>query len=57
MPEKTVVFAFELDEKVRTPFGDDGIIYMCALDDVGKIYFVKTSKDDKWFKENQLSKP
>jgi len=41
---------------VTTIFGDPGIVTMCAIDDGGKVYFVKTSNEDKWFKENHLSK-
>lgn len=56
MAERTVTFKFDVDEPVSTPFGDDGIVSMCAIDDGGKsTYFVKTAKDDKWFKEEQLS--
>lgn len=52
---KKVEFKFDLEQKVKTPFGDDGFVSMLAFDDGGKQYFVKTASDDKWFKESQLT--
>lgn len=53
---RTIEFNFDLGEKVKTLFGDDGVVSMCALDGEGKVYFVKTSTNDQWYKEKQLSK-
>lgn len=56
MAKRAVTFKFDIDEKVTTPFGDAGIVAMCAIDDSGNLtYFVKTANDDKWIKEDQLS--
>lgn len=57
MPENnntTVSFAFHLDQKVRTPFGEQGLVSMLAYDESGKVYFVKTRSTSNWFKESQL---
>ncbi len=48
-------FKFDIDQKVKTPFGDEGIITMLGYDDGGKQYYVKTAQNDQWFKENQLT--
>lgn len=56
MNERTVVFKFDLDERVATPFGGKGIISMLAVDDGGNIYYVKTDKNSDWFKESQLTR-
>ena len=53
---KKVEFKFDLDEKVKTAFGEVGFISMCALDDGGNVYYVKTSNHDKWLKETQIIK-
>lgn len=52
---KTVEYKFDLDQKVKTPFGDEGIVSMIGFDEGGKQYFVKTSNNGQWFKEDQLS--
>ena len=53
---KTVQYEYDLDQKVKTPFGEEGLISMLAFDDGGNCYYVKTAKDSNWFKEGQLSK-
>lgn len=45
---------FELDERVKTPFGDEGLVSMLGVDDGGNIYYVKTKDSSNWFKEGQL---
>lgn len=51
---KTVIFLFDIDQKVKTPFGDDGIVSMLGIEDGGNIYYVKTAKYAQWYKEKQL---
>lgn len=48
-------FAFKLDDKVKTPFGDPAIVSMCAVDEGGNTYYVKTATGGNWFKESQLT--
>ena len=50
-----VEFKFTIDQRVTTPFDDEGIIVMLGFDDGGKCYFVKSAKDSKWFKEKELT--
>jgi len=52
--EHSVSFAFSLDQKVKTPFGDVGIVSTCGFDDSGEVYYVKTATGGNWFKESQL---
>ena len=52
---RTVDFKFDVDDEVVTPFGDDGIISMIGVDEGGNMYYVKTAKNDNWFKEVQLT--
>jgi len=50
-----VTFKFELDQKVKTIFGDVGIIVTLAFDEGELIkYWVQRSTDSQWMKENQL---
>ena len=53
-----VKFEFNVDEKVKTIFGEKGIVDMAALDNSGcKIYYIKLKGgSDTWFKEDQLTK-
>lgn len=50
-----VEFSFILDQKVKTPFDEIGIVSMLGVDDGGKTYFVKTAATGAWFKESQLT--
>lgn len=50
----TVKFAFTLDQKVITPFGDEGIVSMLGYDDGGRQYHVKTRETACWFKQTEL---
>ena len=55
MPEKLVVeFRFFMDDKVITPFGDEGIVQMLGYDDAKEQYFIKTANSNQWYKEHQL---
>jgi hypothetical protein len=48
-------FIFEIDQRVKTPFGDVGIVNMAALnDDKKQCYFIKRDVESKWFKETEL---
>ena len=52
-----VEFEFTIDDQIVTPFGDEGYITMCALDDNGaKTYWVKTAKKDTtgWYLERKI---
>lgn len=52
----TVNYLYNMDQKVKTPFGEEGIVSMLAYDDGGNQYFVKTAKSSDWFKEAHLTK-
>jgi len=47
-------FEYELDQKVITPFNEEGIITMCGFDDGGNQYYVKTKSQSQWYKEKEL---
>ena len=50
-----VTFAFKPNQAVETPFGDHGIVTMCAVDDnETKTYCVKSATTTQWFKETEL---
>lgn len=48
-------FKYVLDQKVTTPFGEAGIVKMCAVDETGIQYYVKTAGGGNWFKESELA--
>ena len=49
------VFKFDIDQKVKTLFGQIGIIELCAVDNSRVIqYSVKTKDSSMWYKEDQL---
>jgi hypothetical protein len=50
-----VTFKFTLDQQVKTPFGDLGVVSMLAVDDGGNQYYVKTATGGNWFKESQIT--
>lgn len=55
MPEITCSFMFSPGQKVKTPWGDIGIVTMaCLNEDGGKDYFVKRCSDSDWFRAHQL---
>ena len=54
---KTIHFKFELDQKVITPLGDEGIITMCGLDYEGNTYYVITKQMSTWYRESLLKNP
>jgi hypothetical protein len=47
-------FKYDLEQKITTPFGEAGIVKMCAVDEVGIQYYVKTAGGGNWFKEAEL---
>jgi len=51
---RKVSYQFDIDQKVKTPFGDDALVAMLGFDGSGQQYFVKTSRDGQWYKEKQL---
>ncbi len=52
----TVDFKFSVSQAVKTCFDDIGVIEMCGIDDSNdKKYFVMREKENKWFRECQLS--
>ena len=54
----TVDFGFEIDQRVITPFGKNGIVSMCGVDDNRqKTYFIKTDTGGDWFAERFLGMP
>lgn len=50
-----VTFKFNLDQRVVSPFGDQGIVSTCGVDNSGNVYYVKTSSGGNWFKESELT--
>lgn len=50
-----VDFKFSVGQRITTPFGADGIVSTCAVDEGGKNYYVKTAAGGEWFREEQLS--
>ncbi|GAI74474.1 unnamed protein product [marine sediment metagenome] len=51
-----VEFKFEIGQYVKTIFGDFGIIESAAFDRSGKQYYIQRSGENKWFREDTLSK-
>lgn len=50
-----VEFMYDIDQKVKTCFGDVGIVRGVSLDDTReKKYWVMRSQDSAWFKETDL---
>jgi len=47
-------FAFKVGDRVVTPFGDEGIITMAAVDREGRTYYVQTKDTQQWFWEDLL---
>jgi hypothetical protein len=52
---KRVEYKYDIDQKVKTPFGEEGIVSMLGFDEAGNQYHVKTANDSQWFKEKQLT--
>jgi hypothetical protein len=53
---KTVEFKFDIDQKVRVEkLGIDGFVTVCAIDDCGNCYFVKTTNGGDWYYERHLT--
>ncbi len=50
-----IVFKFELDEKVTTVLGDEGIVEMCAYARAGNQYLITLAGGkDVWLYEDRL---
>ena len=50
-----VHFKFNMDQRVITPFGEEGIVSMLGVDNGGNQYWVKAKSNSQWFKENELT--
>jgi hypothetical protein len=51
-----VEFKFDINQKVKTVFGDIGFVQMCCIDDEKHIkYWVQRNQDSQWMKEKQIS--
>lgn len=50
-----IEFLFNLDQRVVTALGAEGIVTMCAYDHAGNQYYVQTATNGAWFRESQLS--
>lgn len=56
MASTKVEFAFSIDQKVKTVFGDVGIVKSLSLDDTAcKKVWVMRSDNSTWFKEEELT--
>ena len=53
---REIKFEFDVDEKVTTPFGEEGIVDTLAFDGNENTYFVKTKTGGEWLKEKHLTK-
>ncbi len=51
---RKVEYKFDIDQRVVTPFGEDGIVTMLGYDDGGQQYYVREKERSNWFKESQL---
>jgi hypothetical protein len=51
----TVTFRFKIDQKVKVEKLDmEGFITVCAVDNYGHCYFVKTVNGGDWYHEKYL---
>ena len=51
----TVDFKFSIDDKVKTPIGDHGIVTNLMLDNTNeKEVFIQTSNSGNWWREDQV---
>jgi hypothetical protein len=51
----TVTFKFKIDQKVKVEkLGIEGFIIVCAVDDCGHCYFVRTTNGGDWYYERHL---
>ena len=48
-------FKFQIDQRVMTPFGRDGIVVSAAVGRAGNSYYVETEQGGSWFYEDQLN--
>jgi hypothetical protein len=51
----TITFSFKIDQKVKVErLGIEGFITVCAVDDCGNCYYVKTANGGDWYYEKYL---
>jgi hypothetical protein len=51
----TATFKFKIDQKVKIEkLGIEGFITMCAVDDCGNCYYVKSANSSDWYYEKHL---
>lgn len=51
---RSIDFVYDLYDRVVTPFGDKGIVDMLGVNEGGIQYYVKTAKNDNWFREEEI---
>jgi hypothetical protein len=56
MTAKTVEFKFSPKDKVKDAFGNDGIVYICAIEENKQepVYYVKNQYGGNWIGEEEL---
>jgi hypothetical protein len=53
---KTAEFKFDLDQKAKVEkLGVEGFVTVCAVDNCGNCYFVKTANGGDWYYEKYLT--
>ena len=55
MTTRTLTFAYNLQEEVITPSGNNGFVTMLGFDNAGKVYWVVNETHQQWYGENELS--
>ncbi|MCK4891549.1 MAG: hypothetical protein KAS78_02665 [Candidatus Pacebacteria bacterium] len=50
----TIVFKFNINDQVHTPFNERGIVEGLFFDGYRNQYSVRVARGDKWFKETEL---
>lgn len=51
---EAIEFKHDLNRRVKTIFGKDGIITRLGYDDGGECYYVKTSYGEQWYREDEI---
>ena len=54
--KKNIRFKFTPNQKVKTLFGDVGVVMLCGIDDSPfQKFFVQISTNCQWFNDEQLT--